>query len=68
MDAVFVAKRQVAEQVLKRVDAALRKEFGALRADAFDHADFRAEVDRHLVSAYRVHWTHPLYIIPAENI
>src|SRR5713226_5561907 len=47
MDAVFVAKRQVAEQVLKRVDAALRKEFGALRADAFDHADFRAEVDGH---------------------
>src|SRR5437762_13457048 len=46
MDAVFVAKRQVAEEVLKRVDAALREEFGALRANAFDHANFGAEVHR----------------------
>src|SRR6266404_3291019 len=47
MDAVFVAEWQVAEEILKSVDAALRKEFGALRADAFDHADFGAEVHRH---------------------
>src|SRR5260370_9041293 len=47
MDAVFVAKREVAEQVLERVDAALREEFGALRADALDHAYFGAEVHSH---------------------
>src|SRR5438046_10385951 len=46
MDAVFVTKRQVAEEVLKRVDAALREELGALRANAFDHASFGAEVHR----------------------
>src|SRR6266851_7051524 len=47
MDAVFVTKGQIAEELLERVDAALREEFGALRADAFDHADFGAEGDRH---------------------
>src|SRR6266481_1479436 len=67
MDAVFVAKGQVAEQVFERVDAALREEFSALGTDAFDHADFGAEVHRHWC-AYGVHWTHPLYIIPAGNI
>src|SRR5256885_3447890 len=49
MDAVFVTKRQVAEEILKRVDAALREEFGALRANAFDHAYFGAEVHRHWI-------------------
>jgi hypothetical protein len=29
------------------VDAALREQFSALRADAFDHANFGAEVHRH---------------------
>ncbi len=48
MDAVFVAKGEVAEEILKRVDAALGEEFGALRADAFDHANFGAEVHSHL--------------------
>jgi hypothetical protein len=33
------------------VDAALREEFGALRADAFDHADFGAEVHYHCYGA-----------------
>jgi hypothetical protein len=47
MDAVFVAKREIAEKILERVDAALGEEFGALRADPFDHADFGAEIHRH---------------------
>src|SRR5713226_9787774 len=47
MDAVLVAKREIAEKVFERLDAALREEFGALRANAFDHAYFRAEVHRH---------------------
>jgi len=47
MDAVFVAKGEIAEQVFERVDAALREQFSALRANAFDHAYFRAEVHRH---------------------
>src|SRR5260370_18158891 len=51
MDTVFVAKREVAEQVLERADAALREEFGALRADALDHAYFGAEVHGHLHDA-----------------
>ena len=46
MDAVFVAEGQIAEEILERVDAALREEFGALRANAFDHANFGAEVHR----------------------
>jgi putative heme iron utilization protein len=40
MNAVFVAKRQVMKKIFEGVDAALGKELGALRADAFDHADF----------------------------
>ncbi len=47
MDAVFVAERQIAEEILERVDAALREEFGALRTNAFDHTNFGAEVHRH---------------------
>ena len=43
MDAIFVAKRQVREQVFERVKAALGEQFGALRADALDHAHFREE-------------------------
>ena len=38
MDAIFVTKRQVAEKVFERVNAALGEEFGALRADSFQHA------------------------------
>ena len=47
MDAVFVAERQVGEQVFERVNAALGEKFGALRADAFDHAHFGGETECH---------------------
>jgi len=47
MDAVFVTEREVPEQVLKRVDPALREQFGALRANAFDHAYCCAKVRGH---------------------
>jgi len=76
MDAVFVAKRQVAEEILKRVDAALREEFGALRANAFDHAYFGAEVHRHWIctpakraigKCDRKAGTPSSYIIPPAN-
>jgi len=40
MDAVFVAEGQIVEEIVERVDAALGEEFGAVGADAFDHADF----------------------------
>jgi hypothetical protein len=43
MDTIFVAKRQVSEQVSEGVKAALGKQFGALRTDTLDHADFREE-------------------------
>src|SRR5208283_3694823 len=39
MDAVFVAEGKIMEQIFKRVDAALGEEFGALRPNAFHHAD-----------------------------
>ena len=58
MDAVFVAKRQIGEQVLERVNAALGEKLGALRADAFDHADFGLKADGHSIF---------LYIIPAKT-
>src|SRR5882762_7399174 len=47
MDAVFVTEWEVPEQVLERVDPALREQFGALRANAFDHAYFCADVHLH---------------------
>ena len=47
MDAVFVTKRKVAEQIFERMNTALREQFGALRADALDHAHFGAEAHRH---------------------
>jgi len=40
MNAVFVAKRKIGEQVFEGVDAAAGEEFGALGADALDHANF----------------------------
>src|SRR6266849_1298087 len=52
MDAVFIAKGEIAEQILERVDAALCEEFSTLRADAFDHANFGAEVHSHWPSLY----------------
>jgi hypothetical protein len=47
MNSVFVAERQIAQQIFERVDAALREQFGALRADALDYADFGAEAHGH---------------------
>src|SRR5580658_1840697 len=47
VDAVFVAKREIREEILEGIDAALGEEFGALRADAFDHADFGGEGESH---------------------
>jgi hypothetical protein len=40
MNAVFVAEGQVVKEIVERVDAAFGEEFRAVRADAFDHADF----------------------------
>jgi len=40
VDAIFVAKRQVVQQIVDRADATFGEEFGAMGADAFDHADF----------------------------
>ena len=63
-------------EILKRVDAALREEFGALRANAFDHAYFGAEVHRHWIctpakraigKCDRKAGTPSSYIIPAAN-
>ncbi len=47
MDAVFVAEGEIGEEILEGVDAALGEEFGALRADAFDHANFGGEAESH---------------------
>jgi len=47
VDPVFVAKRQVAEQISHRVDAALGEQFRALRAHALDHARFAREAHGH---------------------
>ena len=47
MDAVFVAEREIAEQVFKGVDGALGEEFGALRADSFEHADIGLQAFGH---------------------
>ena len=47
MDAVFVTEGQVSEQVLEGVNAALGEEFGALRADALDQADFGGKSQSH---------------------
>jgi len=47
MDAVFVAEGEIGEEILEGVDAALGEKFGALRADAFDHADFGGEGESH---------------------
>ena len=43
MDAVFVAEGQIIQEVFEREDAALGEQFGALGADALDHADFGGE-------------------------
>ncbi len=45
--AVFVTKRQVGKQIFESVDAPLRQQLRALRADALDHANFRGETEGH---------------------
>jgi hypothetical protein len=47
MDAVFVAERQIAEQIFEGIDAALGEKLRALRADPFDHADFAGQAECH---------------------
>ncbi len=47
VDAIFVAERQIVKKIVDRVDAALGEEFGAVRADAFDHADFGGQGEGH---------------------
>jgi hypothetical protein len=39
VDAVFVAEREIGEEIFEGVDAAFGEEFGALRADSLDHLD-----------------------------
>jgi hypothetical protein len=47
MNAVFIAKRKISEQILKRVDPALCQQFGALGADALDHSYIGCEAHCH---------------------
>ena len=47
MDAVFVAEGEIVKEIVDRVDAALGDEFGAVGADAFDHADFGGQGEGH---------------------
>src|SRR5207244_10320673 len=47
LDPVFVAKRQVPEQISHRVDVTLGEQFRALRAHALDHARFAREAHGH---------------------
>jgi len=59
MDAVFIAKGEVAQQILERVDPALGEQFGALRAHAFDHAHFRCRGSSSLtLCLYHSHYEH----------
>src|SRR6202034_957198 len=46
MNAVFIAERQIRQQISQRVEAALGQQFGALWADALDHAHFGGEGKR----------------------
>jgi len=54
MDAVFVTKWQVEEEIVERIDAALGEKFGALGADAFDHADFGGQREGHRCVIYTI--------------
>ncbi len=47
MDAIFITEGEVTQQILERVDSALREQLRALRAYPLDHAYFGAEVHRH---------------------
>lgn len=46
VDAVFVPKRKIGEQVSKSVQAALGEQLGALRPDSFHHADLGGQGER----------------------
>src|SRR5882762_7500905 len=54
MDAVFVAERQIEKKVIERIDAAFSEEFGTLGPDAFDHADFGGQGERHRCVIYTI--------------
>jgi hypothetical protein len=47
MNAVFVSEGEIGEQVFKSINAALREQLGALRADALNHAHFGGRVQCH---------------------
>lgn len=47
MNAVFVAEGQIVKKIVERIDAAFSEEFRAVRADAFDHADFSCQGQGH---------------------
>jgi len=47
VDAIFVAERQIVKKIVDRVDAAFGEKFGAVGADAFDHADFGGQGEGH---------------------
>lgn len=47
VDAVFIAKGEVVQQVFEGVDAALGQQLRAVRADPFDHLDVGLETDGH---------------------
>jgi hypothetical protein len=40
VEAIFVAKRKIVEEIVESVDAAFGEELGALRPYTFDHANF----------------------------
>jgi len=54
MHAVFVAERQIEKKIVERIDAAFSEEFGALGPDAFDHADFGGQGERHRCVIYTI--------------
>jgi len=47
VDAIFVAEGEIVEEIVDGVDSALGEEFGAVGADAFDHADFGGQGQGH---------------------
>jgi hypothetical protein len=47
MKTVFVSERQIVKEILKSMDAALGQQFGALRADSFDHVDIGLQTVGH---------------------
>jgi len=54
VDAVFVAEGEIVQEIVEYKDTALGKEFGALRADAFDHADFSGQGEGHRCVIYTI--------------